>query len=959
MKVKNFLLTFYLGTIITIFIFLLVTDHLTSTALIIGFALLSILIYVASYFLSKFILKQVQKISIKNPPSLTKKHYWQIFAIFFFITFLVGFIWFLAYNPGGFSPDSINQYEQAISGNYIDWHPALHTFLFFTIPLAIFHNVAAITILQILLFSAAVAYAATTIYEIAGKKASLISFLLIVLNPWIFDQLMFPWKDIAFGIVALFISAISLKIYVKKGTWDKNIYRLIILAILLVLATIFRHNGIFFTLPAIVALFFFLDRKKYFILLGTSAVLFLLIKVPFYSVLNVAPATGRTSETAGLPMTMLSNVAKVNGVDCLNPDTREFLLSVAPLSKYQTEYVTGNFNSIKWTSNVAAIDDAGLFNIAKFTVDGLIKSPRASLAAIFKLTDVVYAIDGEAPNFATPHIMENPDIKPHYNKLLKSAIEVYRTVLENSIFKYFSFIGITVFIIIIAILGKNRWRAGGWHKILLLSPILFYDFGTMLLLTEPEARFFFLNLICYPLITVFALKTMPTTISAATKTKPAKKAKRTSKYVVIGIILTLFNFGVYTIIARFIINNNELLWLSNLIATFITAILAYILHSKITWKERNPGRSGVYKFFAWNLALAFAISPFLTWIFGLMTFIYDFAFNISSALHLPFDYNFIQSTGAFGFTALVTMFLNFFFYDKIVFGKAIESATPIQPKTIAAKSNAKVSIIVPIYNTAKFLPACLDSIIKQTHQNLEIILIDDGSTDNSGKIADDYAKKDTRIKVFHQKNSGQSAARNSGLKRASGTYISFIDADDKIKPNFIAELLVPFNDAGVTLSACGIHYKRLKQNSAEDVYITPLRSKKSHESQKSYILHLLAIDGRMYSSVNKLYLAKTAKTLKFDESLNFAEDTKFVLNYLKKSQGNISFVLKPLYVYNFGTEGSTINQTAISWQNWQTSYNFLKTWLGKNPTFQEKFWLHLVHLRWRISYIRSVKRAKQ
>ncbi len=269
----------------------------------------------------------------------------------------------------------------------------------------------------------------------------------------------------------------------------------------------------------------------------------------------------------------------------------------------------------------------------------------------------------------------------------------------------------------------------------------------------------------------------------------------------------------------------------------------------------------------------------------------------------------------------------------------------------------KITIIVPIYNTSKFLPKCLDSILNQTYQNLEILLVDDGSTDNSGSIADEYSKKDARIHVIHQANLGQSAARNHGLKLATGDFISFIDSDDEIKPSFIADLLNSFNQS-TSLSVCGMHYKRLKNQSAKNVYINQLRPKRQSESEKAYILYLLATDGRMYSSVNKLYRTKTAKTLRFNEKINFAEDTEFVLNYLKKAQGDISFVLKPLYIYNFGTDGSTINQTAISWQNWQTAYQNLKTWLGKSPSVNEQFWLHLVHLRWRISYLRSRRRAK-
>ena len=270
-----------------------------------------------------------------------------------------------------------------------------------------------------------------------------------------------------------------------------------------------------------------------------------------------------------------------------------------------------------------------------------------------------------------------------------------------------------------------------------------------------------------------------------------------------------------------------------------------------------------------------------------------------------------------------------------------------------------ISVIVPIYNTKQYLEKCLSSIRNQTYQNLEIILIDDGSTDSSNKIADNHSKKDPRIKTIHQKNQGQSAARNTGLSKATGDYVCFIDSDDEIKPTYIADLLAPFSEPDTSLSVCGIHYKRLKAKSAEDVYINPLPSRRQSTTKKAYILNLLAKDGRMYSSVNKLFHTKTAKTLKFDENLNFAEDTKFVLDYLSKSKGEIKFVLKPLYIYNFGTESSTMRTVSTSWQNWQTSYQNLKSWLGPHPTLTEKYWLHLVHLRWRISYLRSLRRAKQ
>ena len=271
--------------------------------------------------------------------------------------------------------------------------------------------------------------------------------------------------------------------------------------------------------------------------------------------------------------------------------------------------------------------------------------------------------------------------------------------------------------------------------------------------------------------------------------------------------------------------------------------------------------------------------------------------------------------------------------------------------------DSKVSIIIPIYNTSKYLKKCLNSVIAQSYQNLEIVLVDDGSTDESGKIADEYAKKDSRIRILHQENQGQSAARNAGIKYATGKFINFIDSDDEINPEFISKLLTTFND-DTAITVCGMHYKRLKNKTAENVYISHLRPKRKNESKKAYILYLLAIDGRMYSSVNKLFRTEFLKNLTFDTSLNFAEDTKFVLNYLKKAKGEIKFINEPLYIYNFGTENSTINKSAVKWKNWQNSYQFLKSWLGKNPKASELFWLHLVHLRWRISYLRSKRRAK-
>lgn len=115
-----------------------------------------------------------------------------------------------------------------------------------------------------------------------------------------------------------------------------------------------------------------------------------------------------------------------------------------------------------------------------------------------------------------------------------------------------------------------------------------------------------------------------------------------------------------------------------------------------------------------------------------------------------------------------------------------------------------ITVALPIYNVEKYLPKCLDSVLAQTYKNLEIILVvDDDGSDNSSKICDEYAKKDERIKVFHKKSGGLSAARNLALEVSRGNYITFVDSDDWIEPTYVEELYDAIKKYGCDMSICG------------------------------------------------------------------------------------------------------------------------------------------------------------
>lgn len=135
----------------------------------------------------------------------------------------------------------------------------------------------------------------------------------------------------------------------------------------------------------------------------------------------------------------------------------------------------------------------------------------------------------------------------------------------------------------------------------------------------------------------------------------------------------------------------------------------------------------------------------------------------------------------------------------------------------------KVSIVIPVYNVERYLHRCLNSVINQTYQNLEIILVDDGSTDNSGKICDEYAVKDNRVVVVHKENGGLSDARNVGIERIHGEYLAFIDSDDFVSRHYVQGLLDALLECQADIAFC--RYLKVLDN---DGFKTKPKSVKLH-----------------------------------------------------------------------------------------------------------------------------------
>lgn len=211
-------------------------------------------------------------------------------------------------------------------------------------------------------------------------------------------------------------------------------------------------------------------------------------------------------------------------------------------------------------------------------------------------------------------------------------------------------------------------------------------------------------------------------------------------------------------------------------------------------------------------------------------------------------------------------------------------------------NNKLISLIIPIYNAEKYLSNCIDSILNQTYSNIEVVLVNDGSTDRSGEICEEIKAEDSRVKVIHQKNSGPSAARNAGVLKSKGDYLQFVDADDHIESIMVEKLLsVCENEVDLVLCGYYINGEEVKENIPDDEgmhTLTEFISKFPVFFKKNLI----------NSPGNKLYRTKIIKdnAIKFNKNINNGEDLLFNIEYIKHCR-SISLVNLSLYHYNILT----------------------------------------------------------
>ena len=209
-----------------------------------------------------------------------------------------------------------------------------------------------------------------------------------------------------------------------------------------------------------------------------------------------------------------------------------------------------------------------------------------------------------------------------------------------------------------------------------------------------------------------------------------------------------------------------------------------------------------------------------------------------------------------------------------------------------------ISIIVPVYNVENVLHYCIESILNQTYRDFELLLVDDGSTDGSGKICDDYAVKDTRIHVIHKENGGVSSARNYGIENANGEYICFIDSDDYVNAEYLESLIQTKNKypgcdniwcCFTTVDSYGGNSKNCNCINSEKKFV-------EFNRRQIMTLHENWLDA---GPVCKLYKKAIIDKydIRFDESISLGEDLIFNFDYIDKTNGRI--IVNNVSLYNY------------------------------------------------------------
>lgn len=262
-----------------------------------------------------------------------------------------------------------------------------------------------------------------------------------------------------------------------------------------------------------------------------------------------------------------------------------------------------------------------------------------------------------------------------------------------------------------------------------------------------------------------------------------------------------------------------------------------------------------------------------------------------------------------------------------------------------------ISVIIPVYNVEKYLNKCIDSVIKQDYKNIEILIVNDGSTDNSKEIGTYYEKKDERIKLINIENSGVSNARNIGIRSANGKYITFIDSDDYVEKDYVSELYKMCTKNKADISICGIqsyapkYEKIFKKNKTINKLLTTEEAIVAMLDERLYYANVCA----------KMYKISILKNVEFDVNLKIGEDLKFNIQVFERA--NKVFVNTEKLLYNYLIRKNSVTRNEFN-EMWMGEIDLCEQIIEKEKKTNFNIYSYAIKRYIRINYSCILKTIK-
>lgn len=468
------------------------------------------IIFIAAILFPVFywIILKLKLFNINNiEQRITKKE-----IVSYFIITIIGFLLiFITFFPGGNTPDAIDQLRQAINNTYNDWHPAIHTFLFYRIPTLICDSYMAVVIWQLIILSVLMTIVCYNFRKLGFDKKTVYFFLaMFLLNPINARTIVVVWKDIIYSFTILLLTMLMIFITKSKGEWLDKKKNIVLLGIILFFTIAFRHNGIISFAFVVLALLFLYQKswKKIGIMTVTVLGIFCILTGPIYRLLNIPAHSSTLKEIIGVPLNQIAYIYNNNGE--LSEEDLEYFNNIADKDIWKEKFDATNFNSIKFAEGGlnSTYIDSDKMEFFKFYFSVLKKNLTLAIESYYHVTSPIWSLDYIGQD-ATIDKIEGGELVTNLYKIssifrynfYKYEQWIQEMGIGNIIFSH----GGNLFIIILSIgiiTAKGKFYL---KKYLPFIPVLSNTLGIMLLITGKELRFVYSSILCGIPLLIYAL----------------------------------------------------------------------------------------------------------------------------------------------------------------------------------------------------------------------------------------------------------------------------------------------------------------------------------------------------------------------------------------------------------------------------------------------------------------------